>query len=99
MFKPREAYSAAGQRARRAERTGMRLMFSVIGFSTAYFLDPEHGAARRQQALDFLRRSKQMIASAKAVDEKPTHAVTASSAPDPRATGTQAPADGLRIAR
>ena len=47
MFNPRETYHAAGQRARHAERTGARLMFSVIGFSTAYFLDPEHGAARR----------------------------------------------------
>jgi hypothetical protein len=101
MFNAREAYSAAGQRARHAERTGVRLMFSVIGFSTAYFLDPEHGAARRHQALELLRRGKQVIAKARAVDEKPTHPVTASPAPDPPANGAHGPtgADGLRIAR
>jgi hypothetical protein len=101
MFNPRETYSAAGQRVRHAERSGVRLMFSVIGFSTAYFLDPEHGAARRHQALAYLRRGKQMIASARAHDEKPTRTVTASPAPDPPANGVHGPTggDGLRIAR
>ena len=101
MFNPRETYSAAGQRARHAERTGVRLMFSVIGFSTAYFLDPEHGAARRHQALEYLRRGKQMIANARAVDEKSTHIGTAAPAPEPRANGAHGATggDGLRIAR
>jgi hypothetical protein len=101
MFNPRETYSAAGQRARHAERTGVRLMFSVIGFSTAYFLDPEHGAARRHQALEYFRRGKQMIASARGVDEKPTHPVTAASATEPPANEPHGPTggDGLRIAR
>lgn len=101
MFNPRETYSAAGQRARHAERTGVRLMFSVIGFSTAYFLDPEHGAARRHQALEYLRRGKQMIANARAVDEEPTHTVGASPAPEPPENGAHGPTggDGLRIAR
>jgi hypothetical protein len=104
MFNPRETYSAAGQRARHAERTGVRLMFSVIGFSTAYFLDPEHGAARRHQALEYLRRGKQMIGSARAFDKKATRTGTASPASEPPANGANGAhgptgGDGLRIAR
>ena len=94
---------SAGQRARHAERTGsMRLMFSVIGFSAAYFLDPEHGAARRHQALEYLRRGKQMIASARAVTMRSRPAPSPTSAfgaPGPKGLTARPVRDGLRIAR
>jgi hypothetical protein len=99
MIHPTEAYKAAGQHARRAERTGTRLAFSVIGFSAAYFLDPEHGASRRKQARGFLRRTRQAIASARAVDEKPTYAMADSLVPESPATGAPFPTEGLKIAR
>ncbi len=49
----------------------MRLLFSGIGFSAAYFLDPEQGAARRKSAVEAFHRAKQAIAHARAVDDQP----------------------------
>jgi hypothetical protein len=58
MHEVRETERAVTRHARNAKRSAGRLIVSGIGFSAAYFLDPDHGAARRQQALDVLRRAK-----------------------------------------
>jgi hypothetical protein len=68
VIDPRETYKSAEVHARHAQRTGMRLLFSGIGFSAAYFLDPQHGASRRKQAVGYIRRGRQAIATARAGD-------------------------------
>jgi hypothetical protein len=49
-----------------------RLLTATVGFSAAYFFDPEQGPARRQHALDFIRRPSRSrpdaAASAAALD-------------------------------
>jgi hypothetical protein len=49
MVDLRSAVAGVGSRIRSVKKTSGRLLFSGIGFSAAYFLDPEHGAARRQR--------------------------------------------------
>jgi hypothetical protein len=49
--------AAAVRSARRTKRTIGRVAFSAAGFSAAYFLDPSHGAARRDQFMGYIRRS------------------------------------------
>jgi hypothetical protein len=99
MLDPHEGLKSAGQHARHARRTGMRLVFSGIGFSAAYFLDPQHGASRRKQAVDFIRRGKNAIARARLGDDEPAFGGADSLVPDPQANGSRVAADGLRIAR
>ncbi|HEY1830961.1 MAG TPA: hypothetical protein VGG38_12025 [Acidimicrobiales bacterium] len=42
--------------ARRTKRSVGRIVFSVAGFSAAYFLDPAHGEERRKQLMGYLHR-------------------------------------------
>jgi hypothetical protein len=101
VLDPRKTYSSAGKHARHAQRTAVKLAFSGIGFSAAYFLDPEHGASRRGQAIEFIRRGKEAIARTRArkVDGDATFALADALVPDPLANGSQPAGDGLRIAR
>jgi hypothetical protein len=58
---PKETLAAARSRAQRTRKSAGRLLVSGLGFSAAYFLDSEHGKARRQQAwdlVDHVRRSR-----------------------------------------
>jgi hypothetical protein len=66
VIDPRESYKSAEQHARQVQKTGTRVIFSALGFSAAYFLDPEHGASRRRQAVGLIRRSKSVIDSRRA---------------------------------
>jgi hypothetical protein len=50
MIDPKATLGAARNHAHKAKKTASRLFVSGIGFSAAYFLDPDHGKARRQQA-------------------------------------------------
>jgi hypothetical protein len=54
MIEPKETLGAARSHARKAKKTAGRLLVSGIGFSAAYFLDPDHGQARRKKALGFI---------------------------------------------
>lgn len=68
MIDPKESLGAARSRAHKAKKTAGRLLVSGIGFSAAYFLDPDHGQARRKQAfglIDHLIRSRAGSAQAK----------------------------------
>jgi hypothetical protein len=76
----------------------MRLVFTAIGFSAAYFLDPERGAARRQQAVEFLRRRSRAVARARMADDAPRTATQNSLPSDPRANGFRPAADDVRTA-
>jgi hypothetical protein len=58
---PRDVLHAARTTARRTRKSAGRLVVSGLGFSAAYFLDAEHGKARRQQVwdlVDHVRRSR-----------------------------------------
>jgi hypothetical protein len=99
MVDVRKSFESAGQHARLAQRRGMRLVFSGIGFSAAYFLDPDHGPARRRQAMVLMRRARAAIASARADDHLPAAGKTGAFDPNARATETPVPGEGLRIAR
>jgi hypothetical protein len=54
------------------ERVANATRTATVGFSAAYFFDPEQGPARRQHALDFIRRPSRSrpdaAASAAALD-------------------------------
>jgi len=54
MIDPKATLDVARSRAHKAKKTASRLFVSGIGFSAAYFLDPDHGKARRRQALGFI---------------------------------------------
>jgi hypothetical protein len=98
MIDPRVAYKSAGIHARNVRRASTRLLFSGIGFSAAYFLDPEHGAARRQQAVEFIRRMRTTLGSTKVVGDDATFVMKDSLVPDPQAGRPRIAEDGLRIA-
>jgi hypothetical protein len=58
---PNGTLDAARGRVLRARKSAGRLFVSGIGFSVAYFLDPDHGKTRRKRALDLMahvRRSR-----------------------------------------
>jgi hypothetical protein len=94
-----KAYESAGQHARHAQRSSMRWVFSGIGFSAAYFLDPEHGPARRRQALVLMRRARAAVASARATGGAPASGQTGAFVPGSPGAEAPVPAEGLRIAR
>ena len=50
MIDPKETLGAVRVRTRKAKKTAGRLLVSGLGFSAAYFLDPDHGHARRKRA-------------------------------------------------
>lgn len=56
MIDTTRTYEAVTRRARRAKRSAGRLLVSGLGFSAAYFLDPDHGAARRRRVVEYVRR-------------------------------------------
>jgi hypothetical protein len=49
--------SSAARHAHRIRRSTGRIVLSAAGFSAAYFLDPENGAARRRRVQDFVRHT------------------------------------------
>ncbi len=99
MFDPRATLRVVRDSTRHARRSGARLIFSGIGFSLAYFLDPDHGPARRQHALEFISRARQVMASAKWVDENAALTHPEVPAPSASAEGGYVANDALRIAR
>jgi hypothetical protein len=99
MVDVRKTFESAGEHARHAQRNGTRLVFSGIGFSAAYFLDPEHGPARRRQAMVLMRRARAVIASARSGHDAPVPGQTGAFVPGSRAAEAPVPAENLRIAR
>jgi hypothetical protein len=81
MVEPRAAFADVTRHARHAKRSAGRLLLSGVGFSAAYFLDPDQGPARRRQASNFFRRTRQRLAH--------------QSVPDPR-PGPAEPADAMK---
>jgi hypothetical protein len=48
---PKGIFETARGQAHRARKSAGRLAVSGLGFSVAYFFDPDHGSARRKQAV------------------------------------------------
>jgi hypothetical protein len=66
MIDPKGTFEAARGHARRARKSAGRLALSGLGFSVAYFFDPDHGGARRKQAVEVVnhvRRAKAQLKS------------------------------------
>jgi hypothetical protein len=59
----------ARSRVRRARKTGGRLLVSGLGFSAAYFFDPDHGRERRQRALALIGHLRRSAATESAPGE------------------------------
>ncbi len=79
MVEPRVAIADVTRHARHAKRSAGRLLLSGVGFSAAYFLDPDQGPARRRQASNFFKRTRQRFAHQPASDPQagPTEPVSA----------------------
>ena len=102
MVDVHKAFHSAGLHARHVQRNGMRLLFSGIGFSAAYFLDPELGPARRRQALVLLRRARAAVISARTPEHAPSgppSATVDSPVPTTRTAGSPRSTEVLKIAR
>jgi hypothetical protein len=54
MIHPKETLGAVRSRAQKTKKTAGRLFVSGLGFSAAFFLDPDHGKERRMRALGFV---------------------------------------------
>ena len=97
MVDPRGSYDAATRHARKARRSAGRLFVSGIGFSAAYFLDPDHGTARRKRAVEFLQRTRRAIGSSEIKRDQPDTPERDPRVPDPRVE-TRMAANGSRTA-
>ncbi len=52
VIDPKGTFESARGHAHRARKSTGRLVISGLGFSVAYFFDPDHGSARRKQAME-----------------------------------------------
>jgi hypothetical protein len=62
---PKGAFEAGRVHAHRARKSAGRLAISGLGFSVAYFFDPDHGSARRQQAREMVGHARRVKAQLK----------------------------------
>jgi hypothetical protein len=74
MVEPRVAFADVTRHARHAKRSAGRILLSGVGFSAAYFLDPDQGPARRRQASSFMKRTRQRFAHQPAAESRPDRA-------------------------
>ena len=65
-------FEAARGHAHRARKSAGRLVLSGLGFSVAYFFDPEQGAARRKQAVEVVNHVRRAKARVKSRRQPPT---------------------------
>ncbi len=71
VIDPRGTFEAARGHAHRARRSTGRLVISGLGFSVAYFLDPDHGSARRKQAMAMVNQMRKATAQVKSRRSQP----------------------------
>jgi hypothetical protein len=62
---PKGTYETARVHAHRARKSAGRLAVSGLGFSVAYFFDPDHGSARRKQAVVLANQVRRAAAHVK----------------------------------
>ena len=58
-------FEAARGHVHRARKSTGRLLVSGLGFSVAYFFDPDHGSARRKQAIEVVNQVRRAGAHVK----------------------------------
>ena len=66
--------STAQRSAQQARRTAGRLLATSIGFSAAYYLDPENGAARRTRLRATARQAAHTLHEVRGQDGVPVRA-------------------------
>jgi len=74
---PKGTFESARGHAHRARKSAGRLAVSGLGFSVAYFFDPDHGSARRKHAVEMVnhvRRAKAQLKSRRGQRVAPTAA-------------------------
>jgi hypothetical protein len=72
---PKGTFESARGHAHRARKSAGRLAVSGLGFSVAYFFDPDHGSARRKHAVEMVshvRRAKAHVKSRRGQRIAPT---------------------------
>jgi hypothetical protein len=74
---PKGTFESARGRAHRARKSTGRLVISGLGFSVAYFFDPDHGSARRKQAMEVVNHVRRARAHAKDRRGQPSAQVNA----------------------
>jgi hypothetical protein len=62
---PKGTFESARGHAQRARKSAGRLVVSGLGFSVAYFFDPDHGSARRKQAVELASHIRRTAAQVK----------------------------------
>jgi hypothetical protein len=84
VIDPKGTFETARGHAHRARKSTGRLVISGLGFSVAYFFDPDHGSARRKQAIEVvnqLRRAGAHVKGRRSHPPAPTTADAGASAP------------------
>ena len=71
MVDAKGTFEAARGHAHRARKSAGRLVLSGLGFSVAYFLDPDQGAARRKQAVEVVNHVRRATAHVKSRRQPP----------------------------
>jgi hypothetical protein len=91
---PKGTFESARGQAHRARKSVGRLVVSGLGFSVAYFFDPDHGSARRKQAVEW---ANQVRAAASHVKSRRGHkAETSTTTTRPEAPSAQGATNGSR---
>lgn len=79
---PKGTLEAARGHAHSARKSAGRVVLSGLGFSVAYFFDPDHGSARRKQAVEVvnhLRRAAALVKTRRTQQTPPTATMAAPS--------------------
>jgi len=76
VIDPRGTFEAARGHAHRARKSAGRLALSGLGFSVAYFFDPDHGDARRKQAVEVVNHVRRATTRVKRRRQPPTTSTT-----------------------
>ena len=71
MIDAKGTFEVARGHAHRARKAAGRLALSGLGFSVAYFFDPEQGAARRKQAVEVVNHVRRAQAHVKSRRKSP----------------------------
>ena len=72
VIDPKGTLESARGHAHRARKSTGRLVVSGLGFSVAYFFDPDHGSTRRKQAIEVVNHLRRAAAHARSLRTQPS---------------------------
>jgi hypothetical protein len=78
---PKGTVEAARGHAHSARKSAGRVVLSGLGFSVAYFFDPDHGSARRKQAVEVVNHLRRATARVKTRRSRQTPPASTKAAP------------------